>query len=268
MKSTPTGEDAEAIRAKAATYASLDDIVLDFSPEMGVAEKLLPIGAYFFPPAEWRRGSPRHRRRWEYATWTGRRRPGRQRKNARDGFGARRDRQLGSGVRQDGADAVHATDIIGDAGGDGEAAAGRDGSDPSGDAYAQMRKELKYEGPIVEGDATWNGDPSAKPLRKRCRRDAGGGGFHRAGVQGHPVGRLAGGGEGTAARGAVSDRDGTSTSRAWRSSGWRRVESTGRRTTGEYRRSCRAGHLPGARLHARSGKRRRFPLSRFGSWTF
>lgn len=44
------GEDREgaaAIKAKAATYASLTDIVLDFNPEMTVAEKLLLIGAYF-----------------------------------------------------------------------------------------------------------------------------------------------------------------------------------------------------------------------------
>ena len=50
-------------------------------------------------------------------------------------------------------------------------ATGRDGSFPSGDAYAQMRG-LKYEGPIVEGDATWNGDPSAKLEQKATKTPA------------------------------------------------------------------------------------------------
>ena len=53
MRSNPVGEEAEAIKRRAAAYASLDDIVLDFDPDLDVAEKLLLVGAYFASaPAE------------------------------------------------------------------------------------------------------------------------------------------------------------------------------------------------------------------------
>ena len=53
MRSNPVGEEAEAIKRRAAAYASLDDIVLDFNPDLDVAEKLLLVGAYFASaPAE------------------------------------------------------------------------------------------------------------------------------------------------------------------------------------------------------------------------
>ena len=171
MKSTPTGEDAEAIRAKAATYASLDDIVLDFSPEMGVAEKLLLIGAYFQnSPAEVaaRLAEVTAVAARVYATWTWEEKTGTPEEKRTRGLRVRDGiASLGPVFVKMAQTLSTRPDIIGDEAADALKPL-QDEMDPfpSDDAYAQMRKELKYEGPIVEGDATWNGDPSAKPLYK------------------------------------------------------------------------------------------------------
>ena len=168
MRSNPVGEEAEAIKRRAAAYASLDDIVLDFDPDLDVAEKLLLVGAYFASaPAEVaaRLAEVTAVATRLYATWTWEedgRRGGRA--HARRG-GPRRHRVARSGVCEMAQTLSTRPDIIGD-----EAA---DALKPLQDqmapfssvgAYEQIREELRHEGPVHPGDETWRGGASAPPL--------------------------------------------------------------------------------------------------------
>ena len=169
MRSNPVGEEAEAIKRRAAAYASLDDIVLDFNPDLDVAEKLLLVGAYFASaPAEVaaRLAEVTAVATRLYATWTWEEKTG----------VAEGERTRGAVVR-DGIASLGPVfvkmaqtlstrpDIIGD-----EAA---DALKPLQDqmapfssvgAYEQIREELRHEGPVHPGDETWRGAASAPPL--------------------------------------------------------------------------------------------------------
>ena len=169
MRSNPVGEEAEAIKRRAAAYASLDDIVLDFDPDLDVAEKLLLVGAYFASaPAEVaaRLAEVTAVATRLYATWTWEEKTG----------VAEGERTRGAVVR-DGIASLGPVfvkmaqtlstrpDIIGD-----EAA---DALKPLQDqmapfssvgAYEQIREELRHEGPVHPGDETWRGGASAPPL--------------------------------------------------------------------------------------------------------
>ncbi len=160
MKSTPQGEEAEAIRAKMETYGSLDDIVLDFAPEMGVAEKLLLIGAYFnTSPAEVaaRLAEVTAVFAAGYAAWTWEETTGvpaerRSRGDkVRDGVAS-----LGPVFVKMAQTLSTRPDIIGDEAADALKPL-QDEMDPfsSEQAYGQIREELGFDGPIHPGDESW-----------------------------------------------------------------------------------------------------------------
>ena len=169
MRSNPTGEEAEAIKRRAAAYASLDDIVLDFNPDLDVAEKLLLVGAYFqSAPAEVaaRLAEVTAVATRLYATWTWEEKTGviesKRTRGAvvRDGIAS-----LGPVFVKMAQTLSTRPDIIGD-----EAA---DALKPLQDqmapfssvgAYEQIRDELRHEGPVHPGDTTWRGSRSAPPL--------------------------------------------------------------------------------------------------------
>ena len=169
MRSNPVGEEAEAIKRRAAAYAGLDDIVLDFNPDLDVADKLLLVGAYFASaPAEVaaRLAEVTAVATRLYATWTWEEKTGvdeaKRTRGAvvRDGIAS-----LGPVFVKMAQTLSTRPDIIGD-----EAA---DALKPLQDqmaafssvgAYEQIRDELKHEGPVHPGDTTWVGSASAPPL--------------------------------------------------------------------------------------------------------
>jgi len=169
MRSNPVGEEAEAIKRRAAAYGSLDDIVLDFNPDLDVAEKLLLVGAYFqSAPAEVaaRLAEVTAVATRLYATWTWEEKTGviesKRTRGAvvRDGIAS-----LGPVFVKMAQTLSTRPDIIGD-----EAA---DALKPLQDqmapfssvgAYEQIRDELRHEGPVHPGDTTWRGSRSAPPL--------------------------------------------------------------------------------------------------------
>jgi hypothetical protein len=169
MRSNPTGEEAEAIKRRAAAYGSLDDIVLDFNPDLDVAEKLLLVGAYFqSAPAEVaaRLAEVTAVATRLYATWTWEEKTGviesKRTRGAvvRDGIAS-----LGPVFVKMAQTLSTRPDIIGD-----EAA---DALKPLQDqmapfssvgAYEQIRDELRHNGPVHPGDTTWRGSRSAPPL--------------------------------------------------------------------------------------------------------
>jgi len=163
-------EGAAAIKAKAATYASLTDIVLDFNPDVTVAEKLLLIGAYFqSSPAEVaaRLAEVTAVAARLYAVWTWEDRTGVPAEKRT------RATQLREGIASLGPVFVKMAqtlstrpDVIGT-----EAATSltvlQDQMSPfsSEDAYNNIRDELNYQGPIAPGDKTWTG-ADVRPLYK------------------------------------------------------------------------------------------------------
>ena len=169
MRSNPVGEEAEAIKRRAAAYAGLDDIVLDFNPDLDVADKLLLVGAYFASaPAEVaaRLAEVTAVATRLYATWTWEEKTGvdeaKRTRGAvvRDGIAS-----LGPVFVKMAQTLSTRPDIIGD-----EAA---DALKPLQDqmaafssvgAYEQIRDELRHEGPVHPGDTTWRGSASAPPL--------------------------------------------------------------------------------------------------------
>ena len=169
MRSVPTGEEAEAIRRRAAAYGSLDDIVLDFDPDLDVAEKLLLVGAYFQnAPAEVasRLAEVTAVAAKLYATWT-----------CEEKTGVVAEKRTRGGVVRDGIASLGPVfvkmaqtlstrpDIIGDEAADALKPL-QDQMSPfsSAGAYEQIREELKHDGPIHPGDTTWKGSKRAKPL--------------------------------------------------------------------------------------------------------
>ena len=169
MRSVPQGEAAEAIKKRAEAYGSLDDIVLDFNPNMDVAEKLLLVGAYFQNApadvaarlAEVTAVATKLYATWQWEEKTGIAESKRTRGTVvRDGIAS-----LGPVFVKMAQTLSTRPDIIGD-----EAA---DALKPLQDqmaafssvgAYEQIRSELKHQGPVHPGDKTWKGDANAKPL--------------------------------------------------------------------------------------------------------
>jgi hypothetical protein len=112
MRSNPVGEEAEAIKRRAAAYASLDDIVLDFEPRPRRRREAVAGGRVFRVGAGGGGGAARRGHRGGHAPvrdvdvgGEDGRRGGRA--HARRG-GPRRHRVARSGVREDGADALDA----------------------------------------------------------------------------------------------------------------------------------------------------------------
>ena len=147
--------------------ASLDDIVLDFDPDLDVAEKLLLVGATSRGAgggggavAEVTAVATRL-----YATWTWEGRRASRRASAREARWSATHRVAGPVFVKMAQTLSTRPDIIGD-----EAA---DALKPLQDqmapfssvgAYEQIREELRHEGPVHPGDETWRGGASAPPL--------------------------------------------------------------------------------------------------------